>query len=73
MSMIGWVDISCSITDIGKMADRSSGPAGSRVFGFRGGPISKGRSGKMLYQYVGICSSSRLYLTLSVGSGWFFI
>src|SRR3569832_195049 len=44
---------------IGKMAPRSSGPAGASVPGCSGGSGSPGRSGSRLTQCVGMASSSR--------------
>ena len=43
----------------GKIGERSSGPAGCRVPGCSGGAGGAGRSGTMLYQALGILSSSR--------------
>src|SRR5450759_2264805 len=43
----------------GKIGARSSGPAGCRVAGLSGGAGGVGRSATMLYQALGILSSSR--------------
>ena len=42
-----------------KIGERSSGPAGCRVAGLSGGAGGVGRSATMLYQALGILSSSR--------------
>ena len=42
-----------------KIGERSSGPAGCRVAGLSGGAGGFGRSATMLYQALGILSSSR--------------
>src|SRR5690625_2952823 len=56
------VETSCSIKPIGKIGERSSGPIGSLVSGFRGGIGLLGMSATMLYQCVGMSdSSSRIF------------
>ena len=47
---------------MGNSGAKSSGPAGSRVPGWRAGGGGDGRSGTMLYQAVGISLSSSRYL-----------
>ena len=47
---------------MGNSGAKSSGPAGSRVPGWRAGGGGDGRSGTMLYQAVGISLSSRMNL-----------
>src|SRR4051794_38011368 len=55
---------------IGKMAPRSSGPAGAIVPGCRGGSGSPGRSGSRLTQCVGMASSvSRNFVWASAMAG----
>ena len=56
--MSGSGETSCRMSSIGKIAWRSSGPAGSRVCGFSGGICAPGMSGTMLIQCVGIESSA---------------
>jgi hypothetical protein len=60
------VDISCSITARGKIGARSSGVTGCLVPGCSTGARGSGRSALMLYQWVGRCSSSSRYFTLSL-------
>src|SRR3990172_8655759 len=52
---------------MGKMGARSWGPIGFMVLGLRGGSSGLGRSGPMLYQWVGISLSvSRIFVSLSI-------
>src|SRR6185369_5511466 len=55
-------DISCSISDMGKMASMSSGVTGFRVWGLMTGASGPGMSGIMLYHCLGSCSSFRRIL-----------
>ena len=52
------LDTSCAMRSIGKIGARSSGPTGCPVPGCNGGGGGVGRSWRMLYQRVGISSSS---------------
>ena len=54
---LGLGETSCSISAIGKIGVRSSGPAGSIVPGLSGGSGSPGRSGSRFTQWVGMRSS----------------
>jgi len=47
-------DISCSISDMGKIASMSSGVTGLRVWGLMTGANGPGISGMMLYHCLGI-------------------
>src|SRR5512144_1651816 len=64
--MSGSVETSCAIRPIGKIGERSSGPAGSPVAGLSGGGGGlPGRSASRLIQLVGIPSSRSWKLTVS--------
>src|SRR5512139_3252862 len=63
--MSGSVETSCAIRPIGKIGERSSGPAGSPVAGLSGGGGLPGRSASRLIQLVGISSSRSWKLTVS--------
>src|SRR5690242_16088098 len=53
------------MSSIGNSGARSSGPTGWPVPGCSGGGIGVGRSGMMLYHWVGISDSSRMILVRS--------
>ena len=53
MSMYRSVVISCRISSIGKIAERSPGVAGAPVFGLSGGSSGEGRSAWILYRPAG--------------------
>src|SRR3954451_3479467 len=63
--MSGSTETSCSISPIGKIGVRSSGPSGCLVPGLSGGDGVPGRSGSRFTQCVGMSLSGRRYFT-----GW---
>src|SRR6476660_6810041 len=68
ISISGSADTSCWIRPIGKIGERSSGPAGSIVSGRRGGAGGPGRSAIRLTQCVGISlSGSRIFVSSAIG------
>jgi hypothetical protein len=67
MGISRWPLISCSMRGMGNSGARSSGFTGWSVPGWSTGAGGEGRSGMMLYQWRGICSSDSTYFSGMIG------